>query len=75
MGPGTEPQDGLAFTITGRDIWDKLDSIQKEVSGMPKTVEDHEHRIRALEKKVWMAAAAGAALGTGGGWLQQLLGG
>lgn len=72
-------QDGLSFTLTGRDLWEKLDEISKAVgatAGLPKTVEDHEVRIRALERKVFIASGFAAAIGAGlGTTLSRLIGG
>ena len=68
--------DGLAFTITGKDIWDKLDKIEKSTQALPLIVSDHETRIRALERKVWAASGFAAALGGGiGAALSQIIGG
>ena len=70
------PVEGLAFTITGRDIWDKLIEIGDAVAGVPAKVEDHEVRIRVLEKKIWAMAGASALLSGGGAaWLTKILGG
>lgn len=79
----TAPQpEGIAFTITGKEIWESLQNVEKgvgdlrtEMAAVPNTLQDHETRIRLLEKRVWLAAgfAAGAG-GTVGGMLSQLLG-
>lgn len=80
-GPGES--GGIAFTITGKDIWDSLQGVRESVdrlhtdlAGVPAQLADHELRIRALEKRVWLAAgfAAGAG-GTVGGLLSRLLAG
>jgi len=78
MNPVAPPSavEGLAFTITGRDIWDKLTEISDAVAGVPAKVEDHEVRIRVLERKVWGVAGAAALLSGGGAaWLTKILGG
>jgi len=70
------PTEGLAFTITGRDIWDKLSEISEAVAGVPARVEDHEVRIRVLEKKVWGIAGLASAISAGGAaGLVKILGG
>ena len=74
--PVQQAIEGLAFTITGRDIWDKLSEIGDSVVGLPAVVTDHEARIRAMEKKIWVAVGFAAALGGGSGAaLSQLWGG
>jgi len=37
--------------------------------------EDHEMRLRVLERRVWALSGAAAVAGAGGGWLASLLGG
>lgn len=68
--------EGLSFTITGRDIWDKLTEISEAVNGVPAKVEDHETRIRVLERKVLTFAGAASVLSAGGAALvTKLVGG
>ncbi len=63
-------------TITGKEIYDKLSELVVVMSPVPARVEDHEVRIRGLEKKIWAAAGFAAAVGTGlGTALSQILGG
>lgn len=63
----------LSITITGKDVWDKLVAIEKEVSGLPRMVADHEARIRILEKRSVQFATVAAMIGAlGGGGLAQL---
>lgn len=54
-----QPQMGeIALTITGRDIWEKLDRIETEVSGIPTIVADHEARLRAVQATLTEIASA-----------------
>lgn len=65
-----------AVTITAKEVYDKLSELVVAMSPVPARIEDHEIRIRSLERKIWAAAGFAAALGTGlGTFLSQLLGG
>lgn len=65
----------IALTITGKDIWEKLTSIEQNTSGLPAIVADHEVRIRLLEQSKWKLAGLAIALGGGaGGAIAKLLG-
>ena len=66
---GPAEGDALALVITGRDIWDKLLHIEAEVTGLPKRVDDHEVRLRAVEVRksvsplqLWTVTASAAGL-------------
>jgi len=37
--------------------------------------EDHEMRLRVLERRIWALSGAAAVAGAGGGWLASVLGG
>lgn len=64
-----------AVTITAKEVYDKLSELVVAMSPVPARVEDHETRLRSLERKVWAAAGFAAAIGTGiGTVLSQLLG-
>lgn len=67
------PDDELTFTVSAKDIYDAVKSLEATVRALPTT--DHEQRIRALER--WRyAAGGGLALGAAAiGWLLQLKGG
>lgn len=52
----------LATKDIARTLVDKVEAIEKRDS-------DHETRIRALERKVWMALGGGTALGGAAGAL------
>lgn len=52
--------------ITLREVYDAVQALKNELSNLPKVAEDHENRLRALEKRVWtfagLATLFGAAL-------------
>jgi hypothetical protein len=55
-----------------QDIWEKVSSIDSQVAVLGtkldasiEDTEDHELRLRAVEKKVWWVAGAGAV----GAWI------
>jgi hypothetical protein len=57
-------------TITNREIYDQVlatkdlaAKLVDKVEAIEKRDSDHESRIRALERKVWMALGGGATLG------------
>ena len=78
MDTPTDPSGsgGLVLTITGAQVWDKLTNIERAVNGLPSQVADHEIRLRALEKRIYLAAGFAAALGGGvGGIIAQIYGG
>ncbi len=65
------PNDGPAV-ITLREVYDLVVEVRQEVAllkttELAKDVDDHEARIRALEKWVWRAGGIGAAAGAAGG--------
>lgn len=61
----------LAATVTRMDS--KLDSLVERLASREALLQDHEDRLRALERKVWAAAGAGATVGALGGWLFGLM--
>ncbi len=62
--------------ITPREIYDKLVELVVTMAPLPVAVQDHENRLRSLERKIWAAAGFAAALGTGlGTVLSQIIGG
>ena len=54
-------------------IDNKLDIVSLSVSHANKAVDDHEHRIRAIEKTVWRTAGAAAFIGAAIGIVANLL--
>lgn len=77
----TTPQAPALATITGADLLDRLDRLSRDFADMsrklddiPRQVHDHESRIRALERRLWMAAGAAAVAGTFIGWVMQQMG-
>ena len=62
--------------ITLEDVYRELKEMRKEVSGVPRQVQDHEARIRSLERLVWIASGGAAIIGAlGTKALQFLTGG
>lgn len=51
--------------ITLREVYDAVNSLKAELSNLPKISEDHEDRIRELERKVWSFAGLATILGAG----------
>lgn len=65
-----------SVTITAKEVYDKLSELVVSMSGVPARIEDHETRLRSLERKIWAATGFAAALGAGlGTALSQLIGG
>lgn len=54
-------------------IDNKLDVVAVTMTHATKSVEDHEHRIRAIERTVWRTAGAAAFLGASVGIFANLL--
>ena len=55
------------------DVRDDVTTIKKELENTSKDVDDHESRIRALERTIWKAAGGAAVLGAVGGWISKFL--
>lgn len=51
--------------ITLREVYDAVQSLKAELSQLPKIAEDHEDRIRELERRVWSFAGLATILGAG----------
>lgn len=62
---------GLSATVTRLEA--KIDSLTERLVAREELLQDHEDRLRALERKVWAAAGAGAAVGAAAGWLSRVL--
>jgi hypothetical protein len=54
-------------------IDNKLDVVTVTMTHATKSVDDHEHRIRAIERTVWRTAGAAAFLGASVGIAANLL--
>lgn len=59
--PETEP----ATRVTLGTIYNKLLDVEKKVDPIPGQVNDHEIRIRAIEKYLWIWIGASGVLGAG----------
>jgi hypothetical protein len=67
MSPETEP------VVTMRTIYESLEDVKRSLSAMGghgKDLDDHEARLRSLERWVWGAAGAGTV---GGAALSQVV--
>lgn len=53
----------------------RVDSKLQVMAAQSAMIADHEHRLRAMERRVWTASGAAAGLGGLGGWLLQHLAG
>jgi hypothetical protein len=46
--------DGSSVRVTLRDVYDAVNAMREEIGGVPAKVEDHETRLRSLERKLYM---------------------
>jgi hypothetical protein len=59
-----------------REVLDRLVRIETKIDSIIDRGDDHEKRIRRLERALWLAIGAAPAAGGTAGWLyQQLMGG
>lgn len=69
-----KPEQELVVQISLRDIYDTVVGIDKKVDPLVREVEDHEGRIRALERQVWAwVGAAGVIAGLAGALVSQFM--
>lgn len=59
-----DPNDS-SVRITNREIYDTLVLIDRKLEPIPSQVSDHEIRIRAIEKYLWIWIGAAGVLGAG----------
>ena len=57
-----EPEREPTVRITLTQVYQKLVDIEARLGDHPKTLDDHEVRIRNLEMKVWGFAGIGSAV-------------
>jgi hypothetical protein len=63
-------EPGEPFTrVTLGVIYDKLVQLDKKVDPIPTQVSDHEVRIRAIERYLWIWIGAAGVVGAGAGQL------
>lgn len=55
--------DPSTARITVREVYDAVMSLRNELQHTPRMVDDHEQRLRDLEKRVWSAAGIATVLG------------
>lgn len=51
--------------VTLGSIYTKLQEVERKVDGLPGEVSDHEIRIRAIEKYLWIWIGASGVAGAG----------
>lgn len=61
------PEDEPTTRVTLSTIYTKLLDVETAVNPLPNQVSDHEIRIRAIEKYLWIWIGAAGVLGAGGG--------
>jgi len=69
----TDPQASARITV--REVYDAVQALRQELQHTPRMVDDHEQRIRDLERKVWGAAGIATVLGAVLSQLITMLGG
>lgn len=57
--------DSEESRITIRMVFDAVNELKDNVSGVPDKVKDHEIRIRAIEKYLWIWIGASGVAGAG----------
>lgn len=57
------PPETNSARITVREVYDAVMSLRQELQHTPRMVDDHEKRLRDLERKVWASAGAATVLG------------
>lgn len=56
-----------ATRVTLRDVYNVALETQNKVSPLPAQVSDHEVRLRAIERYLWIWIGAAGVIGAGGG--------
>jgi hypothetical protein len=70
------PEEEPAVRVTLTTIYQKLLDVEDAVDPLPTKVADHEVRLRAIEKYLWIWIGASGVLGAGLGQIvNNLLGG
>lgn len=59
--------DDAGVRVTLATIYDKLLHVESVIAPIPDHVSDHEIRIRAIEKYLWIWIGASGVLGAGAG--------
>lgn len=69
----TNTSEEPAVKVTLGTIYDKLLGLEEKLAPLPDHVSDHEVRIRAIEKYLWIWIGASGVLGAGAGQLLNYL--
>ena len=59
----TDPEPSIRITLSA--IYKKVEDVERAVNSLPGEVSDHEVRIRAIEKYLWIWIGASGVLGAG----------
>lgn len=63
--PDVSDENDATVRITNREIYNAVIELKDTVNPLPKQVSDHEVRIRAIEKYMWIWIGAAGILGAG----------
>jgi hypothetical protein len=67
------PEHEATTKITLTAIYQLVLDIKEELAPLPKQVSDHEVRIRAIEKYLWIWIGASGVIGAGAGQIINVL--
>lgn len=70
---GGDEADEPVVKVTLTTIYTELLTLKSNLNGVPRQVSDHEVRIRAIEKYLWIWIGASGILGAGAGQLVNYL--
>lgn len=69
----TDEQDEPVVRVTLTTIYTQLLTLNERIAPVPGQVADHEVRIRAIEKYLWIWIGASGVLGAGLGQIANML--
>ena len=65
----SDPTNEPATRVTLGAVYNLVLELKDELSGLPRRVDDHEVRLRAVEKYLWVWIGASGVIGAGAGQL------